>query len=415
MRTRSVLVALALLGAACTGSPEPVPDPSFPPPSPKPGPRAAITLVGSFDDDRHTPYLEAARLAVREVNASPLPVTIDLQIVDHRGDAGRAGEGILESAKSSAAIVYAGPGAVLTGLRPELEPTRVPVVLLEGDLYTTRGLYTNVFQASMPLLWQARVIAKYLAVRNEAGATAVFDAEDLDGGRLAWSSAAAEEGVAASPEEPAFPEGYPIVLMGDPEQGPFGATPDQILSTDALLGLEDRDLAPGTGFVAPYTWSGWGEPVPRVRRFRDAFRAAFGRIPMGLEQQAYDAFRVLAGALAATRGEGGGPLIEQLERVHDRAYSSLPIRLGPDDHTLLDDFSIGVFAVAGPDEDIEPWMEGLTPWRPVMRSFTYDGERVVILERDRRPFFPTWRKPAPTPNYWRSLLGITTRPRDPLH
>ena len=414
-RARAVVVAFVLLAAGCTGSPAPVPDDSLPAASPKPGPRAAVTLVGSFDDDRHTAYLEAARLAVREVNASPLPVTIDLRVLDHRGDANRAGEGLLEAAKTSAAIVYAGPGSVLTGLRPELEPTRVPVVLLEGDLYTTRGLYTNVFQASLPLLWQARVIAKYLHVRNVPGATVVFGGEDLAGGELAWASAAAEEGIEPSPDEPAYPEGYPIVAMGDPGQAPFGATPDQILSTDALLGLDDQDLAPGTGFVAPYTWSGWAEPIPRVRRFREAFRAAYGRVPAGLEQQAYDALRLLAGGLAATKGTGGGRLIEQLERVEDRAFSSLPIHLGPDDHTLLDDFSIGVFAVAGPDEEIEPWMAGVTPWRPVMRSFTYDGERVVILERDRRPFFPRWRDPAPTPKYWRSLLGIITRPRDPLH
>lgn len=398
------LLALLLLAAACTGDGNDVLEEPFPTPSGKMAPRVTLTLVASLADGAHAEYVEAIRLAVAEVNSGPVEIALDLRVLDHRGDAALAGESVVEAARSSAAVVYAGPGEVLTSVRSELEPTGVPVFLLEGDLYTTRGLYTNVFQASIPLLWQARVIARYLRVRQQEPSRVIHSAAEPEASRAAWESAAAEEGVSTAEEE----ADAPVVTLGEDDP----SVESRLAGTDDLLGDAD---APGTAAVAPYTWSGWAEPIPRVERFREAFRDAFGRIPMGREQQAYDSVRLLAVCLADTRGEGGRALIDRLERVTDRAFSSLPIRLGPDDHTLLDDFSIGMFAVAGPGEEVEPWMEGVTPWRPVMRSFTYDGERVTILERDRGPFFPKWRKPAPTPKYFRSELGIVTGPGDPLH
>jgi hypothetical protein len=50
-----------------------------------------------------------------------------------------------------------------------------------------------------------------------------------------------------------------------------------------------------------------------------------------------------------------------------------------------------------------------------MRTFTYDGERNNLLDRDRPVFFPGWEAPQPGPKYWKSRYGITTRSSDPLH
>jgi len=51
-----------------------------------------------------------------------------------------------------------------------------------------------------------------------------------------------------------------------------------------------------------------------------------------------------------------------------------------------------------------------------MRTFTYDGRRTSVLDSDRTAFFPFWNKYQPGPNYWRSIYGITSKPkRDPLH
>jgi hypothetical protein len=77
---------------------------------------------------------------------------------------------------------------------------------------------------------------------------------------------------------------------------------------------------------------------------------------------------------------------------------------------------LGLFAVAGPKERLDPWeVAGTDPWRPVMRTFTYDGTRTNVLDMDRKVFFPFWGKDQPGPEYWRSRYGIATRPRDPLH
>ncbi|HYU59005.1 MAG TPA: hypothetical protein VEO00_13300, partial [Actinomycetota bacterium] len=93
----------------------------------------------------------------------------------------------------------------------------------------------------------------------------------------------------------------------------------------------------------------------------------------------------------------------------------LPVALGPDDHTFVDELQLGAFAVPGRDEVSEPWLVPDAPWRPVMRTFTSDGERTIVLERDRGPFWPAWHPPAPSPKYRSSRLGITTGPDDPLH
>jgi hypothetical protein len=50
-----------------------------------------------------------------------------------------------------------------------------------------------------------------------------------------------------------------------------------------------------------------------------------------------------------------------------------------------------------------------------MRTLTYDGLRAAVLDRDKRVFFPFWRKNRPGPEYWRSRYGITSRPKDRLH
>jgi hypothetical protein len=141
-----------------------------------------------------------------------------------------------------------------------------------------------------------------------------------------------------------------------------------------------------------------------------------GRAPNGLEQEGFDAVRVLADGLRATGGLGGAALTAALERMRDRAYSSFPVFFGPDDHEFLPRDELGLFAVAGPAESLDPWQSnGVEAWRPILRTFTYDGRRDNILRRDRQLFFPSWRKNQPGPYYWRSRYGIVSGPKDPLH
>jgi hypothetical protein len=195
------------------------------------------------------------------------------------------------------------------------------------------------------------------------------------------------------------------------------ATPPRIVGSASLLDLDPTKLGapPGTTACYTYTWAGWAQPIPRVGRFRTNLTSAVGHSPAGLEQEGYDAVRTLALALARVREKGGPALVEALEAIHDKTFSSFPVDLGPDDHTFLPRDELGLFAVAGPNERLDPWQQpGREPWRALMRAFTYDGKRSDILDRDRRVFFPFWRKDQPGPEYWRSRYGITTR-RDALH
>jgi ABC-type branched-subunit amino acid transport system substrate-binding protein len=196
-----------------------------------------------------------------------------------------------------------------------------------------------------------------------------------------------------------------------------GPGPQLVVSSDALSPeFAAAGPPPGTVVPYPYTWAGWAQPIPRVRAFRDRFRRAFDRPPAGHEQEGYDAVRAVGESLRRTGGRGGARLVRTLEALPWRPFSSLPIQLGPDDHLLLGQNEVGMFAVPGPEERTEPWVGPRAPWRPIMRTFTPDLERTGILDRDKRVFFPRWRKNRPAPKYWRSRYGIVTRPRqDPLH
>jgi hypothetical protein len=336
---------------------------------------------------------------------------IDLRVIDTSGDPNSAGAAVLRAAADSAAVIYAGPGTVLTSIRPKLEPTHVPVFLLDGDLYTTRGLYSNVFQASVPLLWQARVIAHYFRVRGDEMIMPFYFTPEA---KPAWISAAAEEHLQTD-EEPPIKDGEKLVGLG-PQPGMMlggaAGAPTQWATSDS--GLRARQI-PGDVAVAGYAWAGWAEPLPRVHDFRQAFRAAYGRLPFGNEQHGFDTVKLLASSLIDTKLKGGARLIAQLETVKNRFFSYMAIRLNPDDHVFYDDWTLGLFAVAGPDETLEPWMSEGTPWRPVMRTFTNDDKRTTVWERDRKPFFPGWNDPEPSPPFWWSRIGIITRAGDPLH
>jgi ABC-type branched-subunit amino acid transport system substrate-binding protein len=198
------------------------------------------------------------------------------------------------------------------------------------------------------------------------------------------------------------------------------ADPPRVAGGSGLLAAGSPEVSapvpPGTTACYTYSWAGWAQPIPRVGKFISRFEQAFGGPPTGFEQEGHDAIRTLAAALGATGGRGGPVLIEALENMHSKAFSSFPVDLGPDDHVFLPRDELGLFAVPGPKEKLDPWQTGTAvPWRGLMRTFTYDGERNNILDRDRPVFFRGWKAPQPGPYYWKSRYGITTRPSDPLH
>jgi ABC-type branched-subunit amino acid transport system substrate-binding protein len=398
--------------------------------------------MAAQQDDR--PYLEGMRLAAEEVNAAGgiggHPLTLALH--DDGGEPERATEvmgGLLRG--SPKAILFVGPGPALSPLRSQFGQSGTPVILLGGDLYTSRGLFPQVFQTTLPWEWQAHVLARYLVVDRHAKHIVFAGAGPEASSAAAAAKAQLEYWGGALSGAVTIPAGRDPAHMVGQVRGAdavidFGSAsdslrmaaaiqqashaPPRIAASSSLLASQSGSpkLPPGTVACYTYTWAGWAEPIPRVAGFRQALAGATrGQEPAGLEQEGYDAVRTLAYFLRRNEGMGGAALGHVLEGARNLQFSSFPIDLGPDDHEFLPRDELGLFAIAGPDERLDPWEGGTSePWRPLMRTFTYDGLRDDILDRDKRIFFPFWGKDKPGPFYWQSRYGIVTRPaKDPLH
>lgn len=398
----------------------------------------AATTGPQREGDR--PYLDGMRLAVDEVNAAGGVRGRSLAL-DVHDDQGSTKEGRRQIRKlvgtPSPALLYVGEGPALSPLRARFEQRRKTIFLLEGDLYTTHGLFRQVFQTTIPWEWQAAVIARYL-VRDRKARTIGFvgsgkEAAGAEGATQRalnyWGRQLAWGFTYGSGEEP--PQSAVTKAQDADAVVVFGPSPDSSrlartiaesehaprIAGGASLLMANPGLPAGTTACYTYTWAGWAEPIRRIRLFRERFRTAFRHDPIGSEQEGYDAVRVLAEALARTGGAGGTKLTNALEKVNDRIFSGFPIELGPDDHVLLPRDELGLFAIAGRGERVDPWqISGSEPWRALMRTFTYDGKRTSVLDMDRRVFFPFWRQNQPGPEFYRSRYGIRTRAaRDRLH
>lgn len=387
-------------------------------------------------------YLEGIQMAVRDVNASGGVSGRRLAVaVQDAGDSSAEATRLLEGDATAplAAVLFVGPGPSASAARAAFERTDTPLILLEGDLYTSDGLFREVFQAGIPWSWQVHAIARYL-VRDRRSSRIVFAGVGPEAPAAAlatrgalsyWGGALAGVALGPGPGAPArlarATSGADAVIDFGPPAGSLaiaravagsGRGAPRIAAGSSLLAAAGvgATLPAGTVACDRYTWDGWAEPIPRVGRFIQEFHAFSGHAAGGMEQEGYDALRTLADALQRTGGKGGGVLVDQLERTHHRTYSGFPIDLGPDDHTFAPRDEVGMFAVPGPGERGEPWMAPLgQTWRPLMRTFTYDSRRDAILPTDRTVFFPGWAENEPAPFYWQSRYGIVSRPSDPLH
>jgi branched-chain amino acid transport system substrate-binding protein len=416
-----------------------------------PGPAAPIVLdvvaateePTSIEGDNDRSYLDGMNLAIQDVNGAGgvggRPLSLSLH--DDLGQRDIATQMLNDLAGSSTAILYVGPGTALTDARASIEAAGVPVVLLEGDVYSSQGMFRQVFQTTIPWVWQANVIARYVVTDRKAkdivfigtgpeapgAGDAMAAALEYWGGHLAASfddsSRDPSTGLTAALDRAASADwavafGPPVEVLGLVNaigEAEFGGGHAGITSSSSLLVSSPALSAhPGWSSCYTYTWSGWAEPIGRVGRFIEGFQAMFGDAPVGLEQEGYDAVRVLVHALKATGGVGGAKLTSALEDVKNLAFSSFPVDLGPDDHLFLPRDELGLFAMPGVKEKLDPWQVA-GGWRPVMRTFTTDGSRDNILDRDRKVFFPSWKKDQPGPYYWESRYGIVSGPSDPLH
>jgi ABC-type branched-subunit amino acid transport system substrate-binding protein len=425
-------LAFAVLLAACTGSDASrPPDGTSPPADPEAAP-ITVPVVFPSGSEIAGPLLEGMRVAMAPGNNTGASLQLDV-----RETADPAGELLAAVEARPPAVLVLADGEAVVAARTEIEAAGVPVVVIGDDLYSGRSLFRYVFQTSIPISWQARVLATYLLEdRDEPNVTVLVpEQDDAEVAASAFGAAFAEEGGAAPSVAVPAPVDGPralnglvggsdaVVAFGSPGAvarignlvRQMDVPPRLVLGSTSLSHLVGDRLPPGSAVVYPYTWAGWATMLPRVEAFRRSFESTIGRGPGGLEQEGYDAVRALSEALVRTQGRGGEALVRALETFRDETYASLPIRLGPDDHVFAEQSQLGVFSAIDSGEAVPGEAAGPPPMRPIMRTFTTDGEKVNILDRDKKVFFPFWHEKRPSPKYWRSGYGIVTRPSDSLH
>lgn len=438
-RVAAVLGLCALLTACVTDDGSPTLTPRRPLSSPTGEDTRVIGLVGTMSGEdmwRGEDAFEGADLAVHILNRSVDEGRPQFQLVtlDDAGDPERATELVeqLAADAKTVGIVYAGPPEGLPPAERALTQARIPAILCYGDLYAARLLRPHIFQASPSFLWEARVIARYLLRDRGYRKLGVLVSRSLSGDTALSSLKAGLQqtgnyrliATRYSGEEDPFEltrkfrkkRVKAVVVEGDPS---FVATIAsaapryQVVSFDQGMAA-DTSYSVGTVVADTYARGTHFLPVPSFERFRDAFKEWWdGAEPLGWEVRAYDAASMLG--WAAQRTPVGADTATFLERLRGARFGGLDVTFGPDDHTAVDQQTIGLWV--RPRSAFEPLIPtNDLPWLPLSRAFSIDGDRTVILNRDWRYLFRNPPPPdGPAPRFGRMRYAVTSPSSDPIH
>ena len=472
MWSRGVVFLVALSLAACQ-SDRGDNDLSTRVPNPTPSSTETriVGLVGTMtgpDSWRGGDAFEGADLAVhvlnRSLNEDEPPY--ELVTLDDRGSASQATLNVKQLARSSrtVGIVYAGPPEGLPPAERALARGGMPAILCYGDLYSARLLSPHVFQESPSFLWEARRIVDYLLHDRGYRRIGMLATDDLTGttARRALLLALREEGGRLAVSRTFGPNPRPVqrlmnrlrykkiealVVEASPpfygwiqehlaeHGGTYKSTHDaraelrrgywapQIVGFDTTVTSHSKAVRfpPGTIAADSYARGVHYLPVPNFERFTNAFESWWGEAPLGWERRAYDAVSMIG--WATRRGGRTGrneaadlaPVLEKMDRVR---FSGLDITFGPDDHTAVDQSTVGLWVIPRPAAKVreaERLPDGM-PWVPLARGFSIDGERTDVLPQDWKWLFRNAPPPkAPAPRLGRSKFGVTTPKSDPVH
>jgi hypothetical protein len=472
-RTVALFVALAIAFTACDSGGDRT-DPSIVR-SPRPSrgseamPPLKIGLVGTMTGSggwRGEDAFEGADLALHVLNRNvgDGERRYELEVLDDRGDEARSLDllGDLLRRGDTVGIVFAGPSRVLVDAEAALRRAKVPAILLYGDLYGGQQLTPHVFQASPPFVWQARDIARYIARdRGYEKIGVLTEAGTLEGSlasraaRDALHGYAVDRVVRATYQADVRPgldrlrkqrvealivQGQPLVLeriYGEiaemratyrnsraariaslenrrirQRRQRTGWWRPQLFGFDAMMNERVAPPPPGTMATGTYARGVHYLPIPSFQRFRRSFEGWWDSPPRGYEQRGYEA--TLALGWAAERA-GDDDIAPALERLRSRRFGGLPVTLGPDDHLLVEEVTIGLWTVPFPGDRVGSDPPREFPWVPLARGFSINGETTDILSRDWRSLF---RDPpphnGPAPRFRKMKFGVTTPRSDPL-
>jgi hypothetical protein len=435
-----------------------------------------VGLVGTLTGPgqwRGEDAFEGADLAIHELNEQigESGVPFELVPLDDEGDPQRATELVrdLTELDRTVGVVYAGPPKALPAAEDALAARGVPALLLYGDLYGARRLSPHLFQVPPSFLWEARRMASYVTRDRRYETVGALVERSLMGRTAARSVRDALRGARVPPPrvvgynsgdhdlrpqlrilrrrhvEALMFEGtasvFAALMEALDDMGARYRTTDRarIATAPKRLRLERRrsshwapqvlafDLAfspnpsesypPGTIVASSYARGAHYLPVASLERFRVAFVDWWDQgVPLGWEHRAYEATRIIGWAVQ--RGEADQDLARVLEGLRGRRFGGLDVTFGPDDHTAVDQISVGLWVVprAGiPVPERRDLPDGL-PWVPLSRGFSIDGERTDIAAEDWRSLVTGAPPPnRPRPKLTRLKFGVTTTRRDPIH
>jgi len=422
-----------------------------------------IGLVGSMTGElawRGQDAFEGADLSVQVLNRKlgDREPMFELVTIDDGGDPQRARAAVEQLAANgqTVGIVYAGPEQVLPELEQFLASTKVPLLFDFGDLYSAQLLTPHLFQIGPAYLWEARVLARYALRDRGYSRIGALTSESLSGTsarrslqiafgelgqRIVASEIARVPSIEKSLRRLRKQRVQAVILEGSPDDTErvlgvlrdrgalYKTTPQarraapwrpQILGFDTLMSPDvDPDLLP-EGAVTADTYARGAHylPIPSFIEYRRAFQDWWGDEPqpIGWERRSFESVQLLGWAARQYPSNRDVDYAAVLQEVRGRRFGGLDVTFGPDDHTAVDQATVGLWvvpAVPVPEANILP--EAL-PWVPLGRGFSIDGTRTNVLNEDWKYLFRNAPPPkAPAPRYKRQKFGVTTGRSDPVH
>lgn len=458
------LAAAAIAVAAC----EPAP-PTVTPRRPRSTPTSADTriigLVGTLSGAgswRGEDAFEGADVGVSALNRTldRGQPSFELVTLDDQGQPRRAGRLIarLAAEERAVGIVYAGPLDGLEEAESALAEAGIPLLSIFSDLSSPGTLSKHVFQVATPLTWEARRIGRYLlndrrylsigalideTPEGKVSATALRGALGRRIG-VQWYEPETEdlrpplERLRERAVEAIVVHGSPAdfartlrtldamdaryrttrdarIASAPPSRFPGPRTPwqPQVVGFDTAISPSGLHRPPpGTVAAASYERGVHYLPIGSFREFLRAYWMWWESAPLGREQRAFEAVRILGWAATT----GALDLAVALERIPPVRFGGADITLSQTDHVIGAPRDVGLWVVPrrGIRVQERSRLPRQLPWVPLARSFA-SGGRTRLERQDWTSLFAFIPPKSLAPRFQSMRFGVTTPASDPVH